>query len=260
MIDENEFSDVTEALGRYRPIAPDPANRPAIAPIPQSRRRWRWPATIAAAVLAAVAFWAWQANHQPSPQVQSAIISPEFSQAWLKQARQVLPWDTPKKPVVVTVFVDWQCVGCFVLDQNLIQVLEKLERIFPGRITVVFEDWPFDPSCNAGLRPGSTLIHEGSCELARAVRRARERGRDAELIAWLRDHQNTWRDVGLPAEFRVNATDGAAAVQDSIARGQRVKITSTPTMFINGVRISQMMPARELEWAFRLELARASAQ
>ena len=260
MIDEAEFSDVTDVLARYRPIAPEAAKAAAISSSLQRRSRWRWPTAIAAAVLAGVAFWAWQVNHPPPAPVVADDISADFSQAWLKQARQVLPWDTPQKPVVVTIFMDWQCLGCFTLDQNLIKVLEKLERLYPGRITVVFEDWPWDPSCNSALAANSALIHAGSCELARAVRRARERGRDAELIAWLRQHQQTWRDVGLPAEFRVNATDGETAVRESIARGQRVKITSTPTMFINGVRIYQVMPARELEWAIRLEIARASGQ
>jgi protein-disulfide isomerase len=256
MIDETEFGDVAEALARYRPVAPEAARAAAIASALQPRSRWRWPAAIAAVVLAGVAFWAWQVNHQERS-VATDDIPADFSQAWLKEVRQDLPWAAPKNPVVVTVFMDWQCIGCFTLDQNLIQVLEKLEKLFPGRITVVFEDWPWDTSCNAALQTGP---HEGSCDLARAVRRARERGRDAELIKWLREHQQTWKATGLPDEFRVGPAEGDTAVRDSIARGQRVKIVGTPTMFINGVRVNQVMSAQHIEWAIRLELARASGK
>jgi len=261
MIDDTEFSDVTEALARYRPVAPEAAKVAAIASALQPRSTWRrWPVAIAAVVLAGVAFWAWQVKHQPSAPVPTEEIPADFSQAWLKEVRQELPWSTPKKPVVVTVFLDWQCIACFTLDENLIRVIEKLEKLFPGRITVVFEDWPWDSECNAVLEKNSTLGHAGSCELARAVRRARERGRDRELISWLRDHQQTWKATGLPNEFRVSPTEGEAVVSESIARGQRVKVTSTPTMFINGVRVTQMMSVQHLEWAIRLELAKAGAK
>jgi hypothetical protein len=260
MIDESEFTDVAAALGRYRPARPDAAKVEAIAaalarPRPSGHWRW-WSAAVAAIVVAGIAFWAWPASHQPAP-VPTDDIPAEFSQAWFKQTRVDLPWQTPQKPVVVTVFLDWMCVGCFVLDQNLIDALEKLDRIFPGRITVVFEDWPWDRSCNAAV---TTSMHPGSCELARAVRRARERGRAAELIAWLRDHQKTWKNTGLPEEFRVNSTEEDAAVRESIARGRRVKVSATPTTFINGVRTAEILPAQQIEWAIRLELARADGK
>jgi len=260
MIDEAEFSDVTEALSRYRPAGPGAAKVEAIASAlarPRSSGRWRWWSTAAAAVVVAgLAFLVWQSSRQPAP-VSTDDISAEFSQAWLKQARVDLPWEIPQKPVVVTIFIDWLCLGCFVLDQNLIQALEKLERLFPGRITVIYEDWPWDSSCNTAV---TTNVHPGACELARAVRRARDRGRARELINWLRDHQKTWKDTGLPEAFRVSSTEGQAAVRESIARGQRVKIMGTPTMFINGVRIAEIMPAQQIEWAIRLELARAEGR
>ena len=261
MIDESEFNHVVAVLGRYRPASPDTARVEAIAaalarPRPSGHWRW-WSLTAAAVVVAGIAFWVSQANHQRPVAMPPADIPAEFSQAWLKQARLDLPWATPQKPVVVTVFIDWLCVGCFVLDQNLIQALEELERLFPGRITVIYEDWPWDSSCNAAV---TTDMRSGACELARAVRRARERGRATELIGWIRDHQKTWKDTGLPSQFRVTATEGEAAVRESIARGQRVKIQATPTMFINGVRVEHIMSAQHIEWAIRLELARATAK
>src|SRR5688572_12780397 len=162
MIDESEVTDVAVALGRYRPASPDAAKVEVIAAAlahPRSSGRWRWWSGAAAAVVVAgIALWAWQASQQQLAVVPTDDVSAEFSQAWLKQTRVALPWETPQTSVVVTVFLDWMCLGCFVLDQNLIEALEKLERVFPGRIAVVFEDWPLDPSCNATV---TTDVHPG---------------------------------------------------------------------------------------------------
>ena len=270
MINDSEFREVEDALGRYRPASPDAAKVDAIAaklvtPRTPWRRYWLPIAVSVAAVLLIVVgttFVVRKSTSRAPALVPIADISTEFSQAWLKQVRQELPWDDPKKPVVVAVFMDWQCIGCFVLDQNLMDAIQRLERDYPGRITIIFQDWPWDPVCNDAISAKSAPVHQGSCELARAVRRARDRGRDADLIGWLREHRETWKDVGLPEEFSVAPGEGEAAVLNSIALGKRLQITSTPTMFINGVRIDQgmIMPAQYIDWALRLELARANGQ
>jgi hypothetical protein len=103
--------------------------------------------------------------------------------------------------------------------------------------------------------------HPGACELAVAVREARPRRRENVLIDWIRQHRQDWKELGLPPEFRVPpARQADPAVRDSIARGERVAIDTTPTLFINGVRVRQILPAQGLDWAIRLELERARSK
>jgi hypothetical protein len=155
--------------------------------------------------------------------------------------------------------MDWLCGACLILDGDLRSVLEPLLREYPGRILIFYEDWPWDSACNSNLADGGSL-HAGACELAVAVRYARTRGRDAALLEWIKNHPTDWQRLGLPHEFRLIPAPARArieaALRDSIATGKALKVTMTPTVFINGVRVSQLHP-KYIDLAIRTELERA---
>ena len=277
MNEHNEFDDVTAALERYRPAAPsaDGASKIAAAltaptTAPSSQRWWLLGAA-AAIVLALGAVWMMDAIRPVEPKVAIPVVvdsmpalsasTSDFRKVWLQQARLDMPYPPQPNGVTVVIFMDWLCPVCFIFDGDLRSVLDPLVRAYPGRIFVYYEDWPWDAECNDTLTREMSG-HEGACELASAVRQARSRGRDAILIDWLGKHQKDWRDLGLPKEFRFPdpsiKAEIDATVKQSIAKGKALKITSTPTLFINGVRVdSQRLPREHLDMAIRIELERA---
>jgi len=268
MSEDTEFADVTAALRHYQPMAPGPATVEAIAAVlvsrPSSIRRWLPLGVAAAAILVAGTYWIWPRS-EPVPAATFVFnsLSPqqaaEFKQSWQREAREVVPFQTRKGGVTIVIFMDWLCPGCLVLEGDLRAVLAPLEREYPGRIAVIYVDWPWDTTCNSAIPSELAPAHPGACELATAVRRARARGRGTVLIDWIKQHRTDWQAIGLPAEFRLPPGEPIdPAVKDSIAKGQSLGISRTPTMFINGVRITQIMPAGYIDLAVRIELESAN--
>ncbi len=148
-------------------------------------------------------------------------------------------------------------------------MLRKFEQSNPGAVKYVMKDWPWNASCNFATQgiPG----HEAACNAAAAARMARDCGREQEMTTWLFGHQETTpsavadaatRILGLgPGEFEKDYALELPNIKQDVADGQALKVRSTPTYFINGVRLpdSQLLPPAYFEQAIRLELARAGA-
>ncbi len=211
----------------------------------------------------------------PRPQAQSAQpLSPqatnEFAAAWAQQPRVDVGIPAAGAKVVVVKFNDYQCPPCAATHAWYKPVLERIEKTNPGAVKVVFKDWPWNPKCNFNLAPGVPPEHPAACEGAAAVRMARERGKakEVEMQEWLYANQPTQapatvraaaeRILGIQTfdaeyarklpDIRKDATDGAA-----------LHIDSTPTFFINGVRIGAI-PAAYFELAIQLELKKAAGR
>src|SRR6195256_5726240 len=157
----------------------------------------------------------------------------------------VIPRDGAK--VLIVKFNDFQCPACGHSYSSYKPILAKYESQNPGAVRMVLKDYPLNPNCN----PASSMLHAAACQAAVAVRLAREHNRGAQMEDWLYTHQpemtpdsvkQAARDVGQVTDFDAKYAATLELVKADIALGTQLDIHSTPTFFINGVKV-------EGEWA-----------
>jgi uncharacterized membrane protein/protein-disulfide isomerase len=195
-------------------------------------------------------------------------ITAQFAAAWAKQPRVDLGIPAAPAKVLVVKFIDWQCPSCKAAHNSYKPVLDKFEQIAPGAVRQVVKDYPLSNRCNFNL---SRELHQAACEEAALVRMARDRGKETEVIDWLFSVPNqqglTVASVRAEAEKRLGVKDfdqeyaaKLPDIQRDVADGGALRVTSTPTYFINGVRAETedgWLPAHLFELAIRLELEKA---
>jgi len=230
------------------------------------------PAMFVAAVLfvagaaSAVAFFPKEGTRPVADQqAPTAQAAQDFASAWAQQPRQQLGIPADGAKVVVVKFNDYQCPGCARTHEWYKPVLEKFQKSHPGAVKYVVKDWPWHSSCN--FNTGATM-HAGACEAAAAVRMARDRGpaKVDEMETWLYANQPmmsplTVREAAQKilgvADFDKEYAAKLPDIKRDIADGGALAIKSTPTLFINGVRIEALMPGPYFEMAIELELKKA---
>ncbi len=154
-------------------------------------------------------------------------------------------------PVTIVMFSDFQCPACSATDPILKKVMDQ----YPGKIRFVVRDYPLQE------------LHENAYRAALAAAAANKQGKFFEYIDILYHNQSALDDaslakyaaqLGLNAQqfeidFKSDAT--AAEVKKDIADGESYRITGTPTIFINGVRM-RTLSADEFKTAIDRALAK----
>jgi uncharacterized membrane protein len=142
--------------------------------------------------------------------------------------------------VLVMKFNDYQCPSCKAAWGLYKDVFAKYEASHPGVFKYENRDYPLESECGFGG------VHGAACEAAVAVRLARTKGKDKELEAWLFARQpEMTKDLvkqGLVEVAAVNNFDAEYAkvledVRADARLGQALKVTGTPTFFVNGIRV-----------------------
>jgi uncharacterized membrane protein/thiol-disulfide isomerase/thioredoxin len=188
-----------------------------------------------------------------------------FAAAWAQQPREDLGVPADGAKVVIVKFLDWQCPSCKAAYFAYKPVLDQFAETHPGAVKVVVKDYPLSSRCNFGM---TTELHQAACEESVLVRLAREVDREQEAVDWLFSQPNqqgvTVAQVRDAAESLLGVTDFDAAyarlipdIQRDVADGQALRVNSTPTYFINGVRAqteSGWLPPAYFELAITLEL------
>jgi protein-disulfide isomerase len=146
--------------------------------------------------------------------------------------------------VVIVKFNDYQCPACGQTYRDYKPVLAKWQKEAPGKVKFISKDYPLEPECNQFV--GQNL-HPGACEGAVAVRLARERGRAEAMEDWLYANQpammqpeavkNAAATVGQVKDFEARYKGTLELVKADIMQGAQLKITGTPTFFMNGMRL-----------------------
>ena len=134
--------------------------------------------------------------------------------------------------------------------RNLGLALSQFVPQAGGRVAVYFKNFPLDKSCNERL-PGST--HPGACNLALGAICARYQGKfdayhDRVFSTELRNPQaadvvRLAGEAGLNAAAIQGCLDDPKAKADlaaEIAEGNRLKVNSTPTLYINGKKLPRI--------------------
>jgi protein-disulfide isomerase/uncharacterized membrane protein len=190
----------------------------------------------------------------------------EFERWYASQPRVplIVPADGAK--VLIVKFNDFQCPAC---GQSYLQykpIFAKFEAERPGAVKVVLKDYPLNRDCNDAM---SQSIHSAACEAAVAVRLAAAHNRTEAMEEWLYTHQPAMtppsvrqaaHDIGQVADFDAKYQSTLSLVKGDVALGRQLGIKSTPTFFINGVKVEGALPPQYFEQAIAYELQHASSK
>jgi protein-disulfide isomerase/uncharacterized membrane protein len=202
------------------------------------------------------AYWRGQAE-----KLQSTIDDPVKLEAYFAaraqreyDASKVQPIDlanTPVKgpasaPVTVVEYSDFMCPFC----RNLAAALSQFVPQAGGRLAVYFKNYPLDNTCNAKL---PRAAHPGSCTLALGAICAQNQGKfeayhDRVFGSELRNPQpadvvRLAGEAGLNAAAMQGCLDDPqtkAALAAQIAEGNRLGVSSTPTVYVNGKKLPRL--------------------
>ena len=175
----------------------------------------------------------------------------------------VIPRDGAK--VLIVKFNDFQCPACANSHMAYKPILAKYEAQAPGAVKVVLKDYPLNSTCN----PNSSMLHPAACDAAVAVRLAAEHGRAEEMGEWLYTNQGGMtpatvrqaaRDVGQVTDLDARYAATLELVKADVALGTQLSINSTPTFFINGVKVEGQWAVQYFDQAIAYELEHAPAQ
>jgi uncharacterized membrane protein/protein-disulfide isomerase len=200
-------------------------------------------------------------------QTASADRRSEFERWYTAQPRVPLIVPSEGAKVLIVDFSDFQCPYCRQAYVALKPIIDKYNAQQPNTVRLVLKDFPLDSKCNASVQNGGP--HPSACEAAVAVRLAKARNREEAMEDWLFSNQPAMtsdtvrkaaRDIGQVNDFDTKYAATIEAVKSDIGFGHTLNVSATPTMFINGVRLSGVLVPQYYDQAIALELQRASAQ
>ena len=155
-------------------------------------------------------------------------------------------------PVTVVEYSDFQCPFCL----RVMPTLKQLRTKYGDRMRLVWKDFPL------------AQIHPQAFVAAQAGNCAREQGKFWEYHDKLFANQGALQpdalkkyaaEVGLDAAKFNQCLDSSkyeARVQEALANGNRLGISSTPTVYVNGRMINGAQPIEVFESVIDEELAR----
>ena len=135
-------------------------------------------------------------------------------------------------PVTVVEFTDFQCPSCGLMYP----VLEEVLKSYGNSVRLVVRDFPLS-------------MHENALKAAEAANAANAQGKFFEYIALLYQHQKALdtpslkkyaSEIGLNRQKFDAALDSgtyASEIKHDITDGEMYGVTSTPTIFVNGVML-----------------------
>ena len=184
----------------------------------------------------------------------------EFLRWYDVQPQEEVPVDAAGAKVTIVKFNDFQCPACRESYYALARVLRKYDG--NSQVRYVLKHYPLEPECNGGV-PGGT--HRAACEAAAAIEMAERQGTADKVEAWLFANLSTLSPETVKAgaaqaggifDFDARYAEALKSVREDAALGERLKVNSTPTFFINGRRIAGSLPPGAFEAAIEHELAR----
>jgi protein-disulfide isomerase/uncharacterized membrane protein len=192
---------------------------------------------------------------------QRAQVERQFDAA----PRAIVPVDGGGAAVLVVKFNDYQCPPCRRTYEEYKPIIARYAAQNPGKVKVVTKDYPLDPECNANAPNGG---HLAACEAAAAVRMARDKGEGAaaKLEDWIFANQaaltaasikEAARDLAGIQDFDARYASALQAVRTDTSMGGLLGVRSTPTFFINGVRIDGGLAAPVFDAIIAHELKKA---
>ena len=206
-----------------------------------------------------------EAARQVTGPAPTAAQQLDFATAWAQQPRVDLGIDPEGASVVVVKYNDFECPACRQAEAYYQSVFDKFAASHPGAVKYVVKDWPLDAACNFHMM-STVRGHEAACDAAAAARMAKDRGKYQEMVDWIYANQGvTQAEMRAAAQRILGVTDfdreyalKLPEIRRDIADGGALNIQSTPTYFINGVRLPGGLPVQSFEMAILLEIEAAA--
>lgn len=147
------------------------------------------------------------------------------------------------------VFTDFECHACYC---NALVVQKQIAGAFKEQLTVLVRHYPLDNACNANVK---NELHPNACQAAYAAEAARIQGGDKAFVRMcdllFKNHKalghKLYRDlavqIGLDADRFQSDMKGEAVqriVQSDIRLAEKLSVTGTPTMLLNGRHIPKL--------------------
>ncbi|MFN8059705.1 MAG: vitamin K epoxide reductase family protein [Vicinamibacterales bacterium] len=205
-----------------------------------------------------------EAEQTPVPEVTDAQKS-EVERWYESQPHEQVPVDGGGATVVIVKFNDYQCPPCRMTYEQYRPIRAKYDAQPGGKVKFITKDFPLDSECNTGVQ--GTGPHPDACEAAVAVRLAREKGKGEAMEAWLFANQPTVTTAGIKQAVKdlAGVTDYDARyasvleqVKADAALGGLLGVRSTPTFFVNGVRVVGGLAPQYLEAVIAYELRKSA--
>lgn len=188
-------------------------------------------------------------------------IRAKLAQWWEMQPVVNVPVPSNGAKVVVVKFNDYQCPACKATHELYKPVFAKYNE---SQVRYVIKHYPLEGECN----PGANAGHYASCEAAAGMVLARAKGTASKLEEWI------WANLGPPVMTPAQMRDGVRSVggisdfdaqyaraleevKTDAGLGQLLKVGSTPTFFINGRKLPEILQPQFLDVIIELELKRA---
>lgn len=219
--------------------------RSAAGETPRRRRKSGGPWTLVAAlvvllaVIAGLLYWLTSPSLSPIDDLPKAADgAPPFPAELDRHGVSVGPADAP---VVVREFADYQCPGCAVFADSAERL--RSEYVDSGKVRFVYFDMPLPQHANA-------------VPAALAARCAGDQDAYWRMQELLFDRQGQWQgaqdpkavfsgyagELGLqaePFEQCLRTERHLGAVQRSLQAAQQMRVTSTPTVYVDNVQLTR---------------------
>lgn len=164
---------------------------------------------------------------------------------------------TADAPVTVVVFSDFQCPYCARAERSLRTVLER----FPGKVRVAFRDFPL-VQIHADAASASGAAYCAQRQRPELFWQMHDRlfAHQADLAPDALKQHAVALGMRLP-EFEHCLAEVVASMpwRDDIEEGQALGVTGTPTLFVNGRRITGATTVLALSDAIEEALSPATA-
>jgi uncharacterized membrane protein/protein-disulfide isomerase len=166
--------------------------------------------------------------------------------------------------VLIVKFNDFQCPACGQSYLDYKSLLAKYNAEQPGAVKIVLKDYPLNHDCNENIQQ---TLHPSACDAAVAVRLAAQHGKAEALEDYLYTHQpqmtpalvRQWaHDIGGVTDWDAKYASTLTLIKGDVALGHQLAIRSTPTFFVNGVKLEGGYPAVYIDQSIQYELSRAA--
>ena len=205
-----------------------------------------------------------EGGQAPAPVALTADQITQFEEYLAQQPRVPLLVPAEGAAVVVVKFNDYQCPPCRQTFMDYKPVFAKWAKQQPGKIKYVTRDYPLERQCNSFVNQD---LHPSSCEAAVAVRLAREKGKAEAMEEWVFANQPSLTPAGVKSavatiagvnDFDARFEKTLERVKADIAQGAGLKVSGTPTFFMNGLRLPGLR-AEYFDAAIAWELRRVTS-
>jgi protein-disulfide isomerase len=164
---------------------------------------------------------------------------------------EILIIGDPDAPVTIVEFSDFFCPFC----SQASAIIEKLVEENRGKVRLIFMNYPLDKKCNVNMK---NQLHPGACLLALGSISAAKQGMFKEYhdAAFRLQPKNPGKSEmeqiaalsGLNAELffkDLGSLETQNELMDQLKRGWDLKVSGTPTIYINGKRY-RYRPLKEI--------------